>query len=456
MQTKKMKLHSPLSTLRSPLLKAGSMCLTLVLMTINQSSQANNLVPGAKQVKPIAILHGKVFTVSHGIIENGTVIFDNGKITGVGTNLPIPADAEIIDATGKFVYPGLIAPNTSLGLVEIDAVRSTRDASEVGAINPSARGDMAYNPDSEIPPTVRTNGVTSAEIAPSGGILSGTSAMMNLDGWTREDMTVKQPLAVHCNWPSMEIHHGWWVKESDDDQKKNIEKSLSVLTDAIRDARSYYLAKKNGNGNVPTDVRWEAMIPVFDRAIPLIVHAGELKQIQAAIALCEKENIRMVLADGGDAWKVAPLLKQKNIPMILGRTNALPSREEEPYDLGLSMPKRIYDSGIQFCLSDAGSWPQRNLPFQAGTAIGYGLPADVALRAVTLSTAEILGVADRLGSLDAGKDANIVISTGDILDMATNNVVAEYIQGRKVDLNNKQRELYMKYEEKYARRKAGK
>lgn len=412
---------------------------------------ATNLIPGAPQTKPIAILHGKVFTVSHGIIENGTVIFDKGKITAVGTNEPIPADAEVIDATGKFVYPGLIAPHTTLGLTEIDAVRATRDMSEVGTINPSARGDIAYNPDTEISPTVRTNGITTAEIAPQGGLISGTSALMNLDGWTREDMTVKQPLAIHVNWPATQVYKAWWIRESEEEQKKNIEKNLRVLTDAFRDARSYYLAKKAGDKNLPVDVRWEAMIPVFDGTTPLVVHATELKQVQMAIDICEHEHVRMILDGNGDIWKILPLLKQKHIPVVLGRVNTLPNHEEDSYDQGYARPKMFYDAGVPFCLSEDGSWPQRNLPFQAGTALAFGLPADAALRAVTLSTAEIYGVADRLGSLDIGKDANIVISTGDLLDIATNNVVAEYVQGRKVDLNNKQRELYNKYEEKYKR-----
>ncbi|HZV12581.1 MAG TPA: amidohydrolase family protein, partial [Candidatus Kapabacteria bacterium] len=204
---------------------------------------------------------------------------------------------------------------------------------------------------------------------------------------------------------------------------------------------------------IPKDARWEAMLSVFDGKEPLFIHASNIQQIRSAIDYCSKENLRMVLVGGTDAWRISPLLKDKDIPVVLDRVNALPAREEEDYDAGYTLPKKLFDAGIRFCLSDDGSWPQRNLPFQAATAIGFGLPEDAALRAVTLSTAEIMGVADRLGSLDVGKDANIVISTGDLLDIQTNNVVQEFIQGRNVDLNNKQKDLYHKYEEKYSRYK---
>ncbi|HZV12874.1 MAG TPA: amidohydrolase, partial [Candidatus Kapabacteria bacterium] len=208
-----------------------------VFCLVSSSAFANNEIPGAPQTKPIAIVGGKVFTVSHGIIENGTVVFDKGKITAVGANVEIPKDAKVIDAKGKYVYPGMIAPNTTLGISEIDAVRATQDVTEVGLINPDVRGDIGYNPDSEIPPTIRTNGITTAEIAPQGGFISGTSSLMNLDGWTREDMDVKSVGGVHVYWPAMTISHGWWITQSDEEQKKDIEKNLDTLFKAFRNAK---------------------------------------------------------------------------------------------------------------------------------------------------------------------------------------------------------------------------
>ncbi|HET7153375.1 MAG TPA: amidohydrolase family protein, partial [Candidatus Kapabacteria bacterium] len=323
---------------------------------------------------------------------------------------------------------------------------------EVGNINPNVRGDIGYNPDTEVSPTVRTNGITTAEITPQGGFISGTSSLMNLDGWTREDMDVKASLGVHVYWPSMTVSHGWWISQSDEEQLKNIEKNLDTLYKAFREAKEYWLAKKQDT-TIPKDVRWEAMLPVFDGKEPLFVHASNIRQIRSAIDFCGKENLRMVLVGGTDAWRITSLLKEKNIPVILDRVNALPAREEEDYDAGYSLPKKLYDAGIPFCLSEDGAWPQRNLPFQAATSVGFGMPEDAALRAITLSTAEILGVADRLGSVDVGKDANLIVSTGDILDIQTNNVVLEFIGGRTVDLNNKQKDLYHKYEEKYSRYK---
>ncbi len=411
---------------------------------------ASTQIPGAPQAKPIAIVHATVHTVSHGTINDGTVLFDGGKIVAVGQNVTVPSGAEIIDGTGKHVYPGMIAPNTTLGLTEIDAVRATNDITEVGSVNPNVRGDMAYNPDSDVPPTVRSNGVTTAEITPQGGTLAGTSSLLNLDGWTREDMDVRARCAVHMTAPRMRVIHAWWMSQTEEEQKAAMEKDLATFYGAIADARAYYLARKR-DSTIARDQRWEAMVPVFDREIPLCIHASDAAQIRLAIDLGVKENVRIVIVGGYDAWRLAPMLKERGIPVILQRVNALPHREEESYDMAYSMPARLRDLGVKFCLSDDGSWPQRNLPFQAATAEGFGLSADEALRAVTLSTAEILGVADRLGSLDAGKDANVIVSTGDLLDIESNNITAEYIHGRTVDLSNKQTALYQKYLKKYER-----
>jgi imidazolonepropionase-like amidohydrolase len=411
---------------------------------------ASTLIPGAPQTKPIAIINGTVHTVSHGTIAKGTVVFDHGKIVAVGADVAVPQGAEVIDASGKHVYPGMIAANTTLGLTEIDAVRATRDISETGSVNPNARGDMAYSPDSDIPPTVRSNGITTAEIAPQGGTIGGTSSLMNLDGWTREDMTVVSRCGVHMWAPPTQVVHAWWMSQSEEEQKSNIEKGLVAFYSSISDARSYYLARTH-DSTVIRDQRWEAMVPVFERKIPLFIHAVDPSQIQMAVDLAVKENVRVVIVGGYDAWRVAPLLKQHNVPVVLQRVNALPHRDEEAYDMAYAMPKRLTDLGVKFCLSEDGSWPQRNLPFQAGTSIAFGMTPDDALRAVTLSPAEILGVADRIGSLDTGKDANIIVSAGDLLDLTTNNITNEYIQGRAVDVSNKQTALYQKYLKKYER-----
>jgi imidazolonepropionase-like amidohydrolase len=421
-----------------------------VTVLIGSAASAHDFVPGKPQDHPVALIGGRIFTVSGAVIENGTVLFDKGKIVAVGANVAIPANAEKIEVNGRFVYPGIIASNATTGLSEIDAVRATRDGSEVGDINPDARADVAYNPESEVIPTIRSNGVTVANVVPDGGILSGTSSLMMLDGWTREDCALKRSAGVHLNWPRMSVYHAWWMKDSDEDQRKAIDRSMNRIDDAFRSAREYALAKKAGTAKA-RDLRWESMVPVLDGAEPLFVHCDDYRQIEAAVDFCAKQNVKMVLVGGQDSWRMLALLKSRDVPVILTRVHLLPRRDDEAYDLPYHLPAILDSAGIRFAIADGGAWQQRNVPFQAGTAVGFGLDRAHALRAITLSAAEILGAADRIGSLDVGKDATIVVSTGDILDPLTNRVSNEWIQGRAVDLRSKQTVLYEKYKEKAAR-----
>jgi len=412
---------------------------------------ANDLIPGKKQTKPIVIKGAKIFTVSGEVIDNGSILFDKGVITAIGeSSLPAPESAEVIDVAGKHVYPGLIAAYSQLGLVEVGAVRATRDFAEVGSINPNARADIAYNPDSEVPPTVRSNGITTALIAPSSGLLSGTSSVLHLDGWNREDMTVLKDAGVHLNWPRMTVVNAWWVKESAEKQQEKISKNLKEIEEFFAEAKVYTKARQS-NPNTKMDIRFEAMVPVIERKVPLIIRASEYKQIESAIDFCRRNDLKMILLDGADAWKLADLLKENDVPVIYQRTHSLPAREDEDFDMAFKTPLLLREAGVKFCISKTSGdvFDIRNLPFYAGTAAAHGLSKTDALKTITLWPAEILGIADKLGSLEVGKSATLIVCDGDIMDFQSSKVQMMFIDGRKVDLDDKHKRLYRKYKARY-------
>ncbi|MCI0531480.1 MAG: amidohydrolase family protein [candidate division Zixibacteria bacterium] len=428
----------------------------LIVALFSILALASDQIPAPPQSRTIALTGGFVHPVSSTGFVNGTVIFTGGKITAVGKNIPIPPDATVIDASGKHIYPGIIDAYSVIGLIEVESVRGTRDIEETGRINPNVRAEAAVNPESEIIPVTRANGVTTALVTPRGGTISGQSALMMLDGWTWEDMLLKAPVGMHLNWPSLTINTAWWVEETEEEQKAEQKKALEAIEDALKQARAYKKAKQSeSKAGVPfhnTDLRWEAMIPVLEKKIPLIVSAWEARQIQDAIAWAEQEDLRIIIWGGYDSWRVAALLKSKNIPVIISGTHNTPNRSWEAYDLPYSLPKKLYESGVRFCIAGGDASNERNLPYQAATAAAYGLPKDEALKALTLYPAQILGVEDRLGSLEAGKDATLIVTTGDPLETATQ-IEMEFIQGKKVDLTSRHTRLYDKYRTKYQQQK---
>lgn len=432
-------------------MKAVSILLAILLVAA-PATMASDQIPAPPQSEPIALVGGTIHPVSLAPIEGGTIVFVDGKITAVGKNVDIPSGAQTIDISGKHVYPGLIDAMSVIGLTEVGSVRGTNDLSEVGRINPNVRVEVAVNPGSEIIPVTRANGITMALVAPRGGTLPGRSALMLMDGWTWEDMTFAAPVAMHLNWPRMTLVHAWWMQQSDEEQIKNREKSLAALNDAFRDARAYMVAKQAGGPEGvfhKTDLRWEAMIPVFEKKLPLIVSANNIQEINAAVAWADRENVRIIIAGGDDTWRAAELLHSRDIPVIVQGIHSLPSRRWEAYDSPFTLPKKLHDAGIRFCIAGGGASNERNLPYQAATAAAYGLPKDEALKAVTLYPAQILGVADRVGSLEVGKDATLIVTTGDPLETFSN-VEREYIQGRNVDLTSRHTMLYDKYKTKYS------
>lgn len=427
--------------------------IVIVVTALPESVIASTQIPAKPQEHPIALVGGTIHPVSGADITNGTIVFDKGKIVAVGASVSIPADAEKIDVTGKHVYPGMIDANTAIGLTEIGAVRATNDRNETGSINPNVKAQVAVNPESELIPVARSNGITLVLTCPSGGVISGTSALLYLDGWTWEEMTFKAPIAMHVNWPSMVPRTAWWMQDSEEKQLENRDKALNDIRDAFADARSYMTAKQaEAVPGVPYhnfDSRWEAMIPVLEGKVPVIINADNIQQIQAAVAFAEKEKVRLIIAGGYDAPLCADLLKKNNVPVIIDGLHREPDRNDDPYDAPFTVPDRLRQAGVAYCISGGGEAANvRNLPYHAATAVAYGLPPEEGLKAITLYPAQILGAADRVGSLETGKDATIIVTTGNPLEIPTQ-VTMEFIQGKKIDLSDKQKMLNEKYKEKY-------
>lgn len=429
--------------------------LRAVIVLMAAPALASTQIPAKPQDHPIALIGGTIHSVSGSDYAGGTIVFDKGKIIGLGMNVAVPADAEKIDVTGKQVYPGLIDANTAIGLTEIGAVRATNDRTETGSINPNVKAQVAVNPESELIPVARSNGITLVLTEPAGGVISGTSALLYLDGWTWEDMTFKAPVGMHLDWPSMVPRTAWWMQDSEEKQLQDRDKALNDIRDAFKDARSYMIAKQaEASPGVPYhnfDSRWEAMIPVLEGKVPLIVNADQIQQIQAAVAFAEKEKVKLIIDGGYDAPLCADLLKKDSVPVIVDGTHREPQRDDDPYDSPFTVPARLRSAGVAFCISGGGEAANvRNLPYQCATAVTYGLAKDEGLKAMTLYPAQILGVSDRVGSLEIGKDATIIVTTGDPLEIPTQ-VTMEFIQGKKIDLSDKQKILYEKYKERYRR-----
>jgi imidazolonepropionase-like amidohydrolase len=420
---------------------------SIAAMAVGGSLLASDIVPGQQQQQAILIQNATLHTVTQGVKKDHDLLIVNGVIRDMGPNLGVPKNARVIAARGKHVYPGLIALNTTLGLVEIEAVRSTRDMSEVGQITPEVQAHIAYNADSEIIPTVRSNGITHVEVAPVGRGLNGQSSLMQLDGWNWQDATVKPRTAMHLSWPRTGINKAFWERRSPEQQKEANEKALKQLFTTFDTIKAYAKAR-DADPDHPIDLRWEAMRPVLRGEMPLVVRASDYRQIEQAIHFANKNNLKLVLADTDDADLASDLIKQHNIPVIITSPWGHPSRSDQGLDHAYRLPAMLEQKGIEFALTINGSWNVRDLPFAVGHSMAYGVSPEAALRSVTLTPAKILGVDDKLGSLDIGKQANIVISSGDLFDHLTHQVELVLIEGRDVNLDNRQKRLYQKYSQK--------
>jgi imidazolonepropionase-like amidohydrolase len=435
---------------------------------LNYSSRALVLILAATLAIPAwtqtatttsyAIQGGKVFTLAGPAIENGTVLIRDGKIAAVGAGIAIPADAQVIDATGLEVYPGMFDPVTQIGLNEVSAVSATLDVSELGDYNPELVAATAVNPASAHIPITRANGITEVIAAPgttgfdlqSGGLIAGQASAFNLAGWTMDEMQINRSVAMVINWPTIQTRTfdfaSFSFKEKPyADVKKEYDKSVNALGDWMDRARHYAQAKEKGSPALyERDLKLEALVPVVEGKLPVLVIADEARDIRNAVDFCTRQNLRMILGSGAEAWKVKELLKDKKIPVVLAPTNRLPEQEDTPYDKPYTEPSELVAAGIPIAFSSFGTAFSRRLPQYAGTAVAYGLPHDEALKAVMLNAAQIFGLADQLGTLEARKIANVIVTSGDPLELQTQ-VRYLFIKGQLASTDNKHRELYEQY-----------
>lgn len=402
-------------------------------------------IPAPAQDGPIAIVGGTAHLGNGEVIENALITFEDGKITRVdqATAKVDISDHRQVNAEGKHIYPGFIAPNTTLGIVEISAVRATRDIAEVGSLNPNARSIIAYNTDSHVTPTVRARGVLYAQIVPEGGRLSGQSSVVQLDAWNWEDAAVKTDDGHHLRWPRRRTYNWRQGKWS---ANKNYGKDVEAVEDFLLQAKAYCEAD-----NTKRNLRLASACGLFNGEQKLFVHANLAPDIQQAVLIAKTFGVDMVLVGGAESYLIADMLAEYEVPVIYGPTHDLPNTLDSDVDQTFKTPAALHEAGVEFCLSNEGFWQQRNLPFQAGSAVGYGLAYEAAVEALTLSTARILGIDELVGSLEEGKHASLIITSGDALDMRTNQVEHAFISGREISLDNKQDQLYRRFKTKYER-----
>lgn len=413
-----------------------------------QSVILNN--PGKKPA--VAIRNATIYPVTSPPISNGTIVFSNGVITAIGTNVAIPAGAMIINGAGLSVYPGLIDSGSQIGLTEVSSVAGTNDVTELGDLNPNARAEVAVNPHSNVIPVTRVNGITTVIVEPEGGMISGQSALLQLSGWTPKEMVLKAPVAMHIHFPRLRtaaFDEQPQDEEAEKEAKKNYTTQIEKLRDIFRDAQAYGKAatarsKDASVRRFDRDVILEALVPVVEGREPVIMHASVARDIKAAIKFADEFKLKMILADAEDVAQVVPDLKSRNIPVILGPILALPPREDDPYDLIFTNAKTLYDNGIRFSIQSSDAHNARNLPYHAAMCAAFGIPKEVALKAITIFPAEIFGVADRIGSLEIGKIANVIVTDGDPLEIVTH-VKRLFIGGEDIPLDSYQTLLYEKF-----------
>jgi imidazolonepropionase-like amidohydrolase len=426
-----------------------SILLLFFIFSINIKAQQ---VPAKTQTNSILILNATAHLGNGKIIENSAIGFKDGKIVLVADSklIRLAKDAYdvTIDATGKHVYPGFIAPNSTLGLVEIDAIKSSDDESEIGDMNPHVRSIIAYNADSKVIETVRPNGVLMAQITPRGGRISGTSSIVQLDAWNWNDALIKENDGIHLDFPSIYRKSGSKFEPGSLSLNKDYIKQVDEISAFLTNSKAYIAAASKERNLI-----LEATEGLFDGTQTLFIHANDEKQIIDGIQLAKDNRIKKVVIVGGfEAYKSAKLLKENGIGVLLRRVHDLPERDDQDVDLPYKMAKILTDKGIVVGLENSGDMERmntRNLPFLAGTCAAYGLDKEQALQLITSNTAKLLSIDDLCGTLEEGKDATLFISEDDALDMRTNKLTHAFIQGRSLNLETHQTLLNKKYKEKY-------
>jgi imidazolonepropionase-like amidohydrolase len=405
-----------------------------------------------------AITHAKIFTLAGTPIENGTVVIHDGKIAAVGANVTVPAGAKVIDAKGLQVYPGLFDPITQMGLREIGAVSATVDTTETGTFNPDLVAATAILPSSAHIPVTRAAGITEVLAVPSSGgmdaslganIIGGQASAIHLAGWTASEMLIRKNAGMVVDWPAIETQSFDFTtfsrkEKSFTDAKKEYDKAVDQLANFIEQSRHYAQVAETKGAVYDRDVKLEAMIPVVRGEMPVLIFADKARDIRNAVEFCEKQKLKMILAGGGEAWKVKDLLRSKNVPVILRPTLEYPLEEDDAYDRLMTQPAELLAAGVKIAFGSFDNSSSRRLGQQAANAVSHGLAYDDGLKAVTLYPAQILGLDGELGTVETGKTANLIVTNGDPLELTTE-VRYLFIKGQLTSTDNKQKDLYEKY-----------
>lgn len=420
-------------------------------------SAQETVYPAASQSQVIALTNGTIHVGNGQVIEKGTVVFEKGKITSVSASATAPANAKVIDCNGKHIYPGLILSNSQVGLVEVPSVRATSDGSEIGEMNASIRSIVAYNADSRVINTLRMAGILLANVVPDGGAIKGSSSVVQLDAWNWEDAAYKVDNGIHVQLPSLLSRSGrgggggfggfgrFGAQPPGDPIKRALDE-IATIKAFFKQAKAYHAESKHEDVNL----KFEAVKGLFNKSQKLFVHCNIVKEMLVAVDFVKEFGFDVVIIGGSDSWLIADLLKQHNIAVILSQLHSLPTMVDDDIDQPFKTPAMLQKAGVLFAINDDdGNTRHHNLPYNAGTAVAYGLGKEEALSAITLNAAKILGVADKTGSLETGKDANVVISEGDLLDIKSNKITYAFIQGRQVELMDKHKQLYERYKHKY-------
>ena len=427
--------------------------LTLALSTLSAVTFAQATIsPAKKQTQTIAITGATIHVGNGTVIENGTIVFSNGKILSVTAAGAVPQGGAMeIKAAGKHVYPGFIAPVTNLGLAEFESVKATLDFQEIGNMNPHIRSLIAYNTDSKVPATLRSNGILMAQITPEGGTIAGSSSVVQLDAWNWEDAAIRTDDAQHINWPVLPRFRGGFGGGRGGMGAFNPEALQERRNAAVAELDAFFAEAKAYTEAKPdvTNTRLAAMKHVFDGSEKVFITANSQKDIVAAVNFAKKYGITPVIVGAEEAYLVTDFLKENNISVVIKQPHSLPSSLDDDVNMPYKNGAILANAGINVVVSIEGYWQQRNLPFMAGTVSAWGLDKEKALSTITLNTAKVLGIDKTTGSLEAGKDATLFISVGDALDMKTNNVEKAFIQGRDINLDNLHKQLDRKFSEKY-------
>ena len=427
----------------------------IILLSVTaclQSMAQDNMAPAKPYTGLTFIKNGTVHAGNGQVLQNTTIQINNGKIEKIGVNLPIPADnVKVFDAAGQQVYPGLILSSTTIGLREIGSqVKGSNDFNEIGDLNPNVKSIVAYNADSKIINTLRSNGILFANVAPEGSLIAGSSSVVQFDAWSWEDAVYKQDNGIHFYMPSLLNRPSRFAQFTGAPPTDVVKEGLikiDMVKSFFAEAKAYNLQTTKP---ATTNLKFEAVKGLFNKQQRLFIHCDIVKEMLVAIDFVKEFGFDVCIVGGSESWQMPGLLKQNNISVILEQQHELPTSDDDDIDQPYKTPAALQSAGVLFALTDEdGTTTGRNLVFNAGTAAAYGLTKEEALQAITLSAAKILGIADKSGSIEVGKDANIIISTGDILDMKSSVVTKAFIQGRDIDLNDKHKELNEKYKKKY-------